>query len=215
MRVRVSAVDVVSGLLFLVAIGLLVRPGSAARATFERWLTVRRISVEAEKHWPALSELSTPLFSGHGEPDIIEFIDYECLYCRLISPSVDSAVEAGVRVGVVHVPAPTRSSAKQASLVALCAAQVGRYPDVHRYLMSTEDWRNEAGKSLIAAIGDSGESAAVEKCLEDSAAEPQIAASAELAERIGIVGTPMFVAKGRVLTDALSAENLTRFARER
>jgi protein-disulfide isomerase len=211
-RRRISILDVATGIILLLAGFVLVGPGGALRGTVERWQTTRQATAAVRGQWGALSAAAIPLYAAPAPPDIIEFSDYQCPFCRAAEPAIDSAIARGLRVAIIHLPLRIHALARPAALAATCATMDGQFARVHQFLMSDEDWAAGTSAGVFAAIRATAPTAIPENCEQDSLARQTIERHVSLAKAIGVTGTPMFVSKGGLMADPPTMENLLRFA---
>lgn len=205
---RTSMLDVLTVVVLMIAVFLFVRPGSALHASVTQWRARRNMQGAVARNWDELAAVATPLYTGDGEPELIEFSDYECPFCRSASPSVDSAVAAGVRVAVVHLPLRIHPNARPAALTALCAESIGRFIETHHFFMTTNAWRSDTGRAKLPGPAALVQTPAFVKCLTDPDTETQLAKHLALADSLHINATPRFVSRSGVLAEAPTRSNL-------
>ncbi len=196
------------------AIFALVSPGSALHARYSAWAERRAQREIIARHWDELVAHASPL-GDVREPEIIEFIDYECSYCRAFAASVDSAVAAGVAVAIVHLPLSIHPLAFDAARAAICAGQLKRFPEVHRLLLKNADWFQGAGWTTAAEYAVELGEPRFEMCMQDPLTDDVIAKHQALASSIRVGGTPSFITKYRMLTGPPTAAALIQFAKGR
>ncbi|HEX7120734.1 MAG TPA: thioredoxin domain-containing protein [Gemmatimonadaceae bacterium] len=209
---RLSLLDALTVLVFGAAIVLFVRPGSELHARAKYWLAIRAVEREIEKNWSTLVSGAMPLYEGSAEPQIIEFSDYECPFCRASSSTVDSAVAAGIRVALLHVPSEIHPQARTAAVLAICAAGLGRFLDLHRYFMSATVWQIDSITTAYAANPDERIARRFLKCVEEGEGERLLDRHRELAELVGVFGTPLFASRRAVLRERPSIDALKALA---
>ena len=148
-----------------------------------------------------------------GNPDggtvLVEFSDYACGYCRASVPDVEAAIAANPDLKVVIREFPILSEASRAAAqMALAAADQGRFAAFHRAMFA-------AGRPDDATIA----AAATRAGIDLEAARAAIAAgrydaeidkNAQLADRIGISGTPAFLVGDQVLAGAAGEDALLK-----
>ncbi len=212
---RLSVLDVVTAIVLIIAVFLFVRPGSALHASVSRWRDLRDTQRAAERNWRELAAVATPLYAGEGEPELIEFSDYECPFCRSASPAIDSAVAAGVRVSLVHLPLRIHASARPAALAAICAERVGRFAEAHRFFMTTTAWRTDTAWARLPGFTELAEMPAFSGCLTDPEAEARLQQHLGLAHVLQIDATPRFVSRSAVLTEPPTMANLIALSRRK
>ena len=89
------------------ALFLLLRPEGLLRSEIESVLADRRQARIVAESWPQLAGDAPVVGSGSASPFAIEFIDYQCSYCRHFHRTLDSLVSASaldVRLAIRHNP---------------------------------------------------------------------------------------------------------------
>lgn len=195
MKRKPGVLDVLTGLVLMAAVYLLARPGSAAYEGVRGWFSRRSHSQMLEREWPRLATIAMPLFAGTEPPEVIEFLDNQCPYCREISPSVDSALSQGVRISVVHLPLSIHRNARAAARLAICTSRSGRFVETHKKLLASADWHTDS-LLLTRSLEQKAETFA---CDATSADDSTLAKHLALAELLKVQSTPTFFARGRVL----------------
>lgn len=190
--------DLTIALAVCIAILGLVRPEGALRRMWERH---RQDTARAEirgSYWEELTANAELLGTTGGRIIAVEFADYECPYCRMTAPTVRFLADSlQVQVAFIHVPLPIHRQARPAALSAICAAEQGRFTQMHDRLMTTDAWRSdtlwseEAGAVGIPDVGRFLE------CRRSTVAAARIARDSLLALRVGIIGTPTFLTQER------------------
>lgn len=149
-----------------------------------------------------------------GNPDgkvtVVEFFDYRCGYCKRALQSVLDLVEGNPDVRVVFKEFPILGEesvvASRVSLAVNKAAPES-FRDFHERLMRHRGAMDRA--TLLKLAEEAGASAdAVEKALQDPEIEETIRKNYELAEALGIRGTPAFVIGDKVLPGAVGLPTL-------
>ncbi len=212
---RVGILGVLTLCILLVSVALLVRPGSAIHSSFNRWMAIRGIEREVGAQWDDLADAAMPLYDTPGTPEVIEFLDYECPFCRAASPSVDSAVAAGLRVAIIHLPIPTHQVAMPAAIATVCASKVGRGHDAHHLFISTSAWRADTVLSGLPDIAVFATIPAFASCMEHGDAERQVEKHLALATQLGIRQTPVFVSRHSMLREVPTMQSLLALAASR
>jgi len=215
---KASLLDVATALVLMITIGLLLKPGGAIHAWWSRMNTDRVQDEMIAEHWDTLSSIAAPLYPVQsGAPEVIEFIDYQCPFCRAATRSVDSALAAGVRIAIVHLPLPIHPPATSAALVSLCAQRFGVLREVHDKLLHESRWYEVPLDSLGHQFDAFSPRPDVQGCIRHMEVEVggDLQAHVALAAKLGVRSTPYFVARGRVLRGAPSADSLIKLARPR
>ena len=167
--------------------------GHRFSAAIESWRTKRAIA----EVWPELADVDSKL-DGGGHPGriVVEFVDYQCPLCRRIANDV-SARSASEHVDVVvrHLPLDVYPNSRQAALAAVCSEEQQLFPQAHAALLTGEQWIAEPKWLEWAAMLGVEDLQAFESCLSSDAALRRIDDDVQLANRIGVTGTPTFLTK--------------------
>jgi protein-disulfide isomerase len=145
-----------------------------------------------------------------GDVTVVEFFDYNCPYCRRVAPTLAGVEEADANLRIVYKEFPILGAGSQfAARAALAAQNQGRYVAFHNALMRAQEQLNEDQVIKIAqAVGlDIGR---LRQDMQDAAIEEAIARNLQLAEALGITGTPSFVIGDEIMPGAIDRTTLER-----
>jgi len=158
--------------------------------------------------WPSLAPADWSLAQsrGHrasgdtiGEPMVV-FTDYECPACQRFETSVLPAVRRryGDQFQVVyrHLPLSIHPHAVMAAVAAECAAQQGRFEEMHRVLFQRQ---SEFAREPWVAFASTAGVSDVDRfsgCLASQATKDIVANDAALAREMGISATPTLLLRG-------------------
>ena len=173
----------------------------------------------------ALSARAKDLYERPGDPFIgnpdapitlVEFFDYRCGYCKRVLNDVVAVVEANDDVKVVFKEFPILGEASViASRVALAVNLVApeKYGEFHKKAMSG---RGSYSESALLQLADAMgiDAAAVKAKINSDEVSAAIIANHELAEQLGIRGTPAFVIGGQVIPGAISRSALEQLIKQ-
>jgi protein-disulfide isomerase len=174
---------------------------------------------EAQKqaHAQAVKELKPQLMNAPASPvlgnpsgdvTVVEFLDYRCPYCKAMhQPMADMiAADGNVRVVIKEFPILGDDSLF-AARAALAAGKQGKYAEMHAALMtfkgklSAQDVENAAAQLGLDVVR-----------LKDDMAAPEVDQELQqnynLAESLGINGTPAFVIGDTLVPGAIKLEDL-------
>jgi len=172
-------------------------PAGAAAAADEP----ARLKLDAREF--ALGRSDAPL-------TLVEFTDYQCPFCRRFQAETfplikKNYIDTGkVRFIVRDLPLSFHSSARPAAEAAHCAAEQGKFWEMHAALLAGADPLADGGIDKRAqALGL--DLARLHECMRGARYEGAIAANAAAADALGINGTPAFVL-GRVQNGVLVGE---------
>ena len=168
--------------------------GSWLATQYKGWKSRQTVA----RLWPSL-EAAPSRLTAAGDAGvattIVEFIDYECPSCRLVAETVSEAVESGqAEVVVRHFPLTMiHPNARGAALAAICSERFGRFKEAHHDLLTDESWMEGPAWTSWAHRVGIDDAAAFAACLDDPATADRLSRDIELAEEVGVVGTPSFV----------------------
>jgi protein-disulfide isomerase len=137
-----------------------------------------------------------------GDIPVVEFFDYNCGYCKRAFGDIAKLVEADPKVKLVLKELPILSKgSEEASRVALAARLQGKYWPVHRALIALKGEVNE--QTALRAVEKLGlDMAKLKKDMTADAVTAEIARVRELAQKMGIQGTPHFLVGDRAIPGA-------------
>lgn len=149
-----------------------------------------------------------------GTVTLVEFSDYNCGFCRKAMPEVTAFLTANPDVKlVVHEVPIFGEGSHYAALAALAAARQDRYPEFHRALMGMAG-KAEKPSVLREARRLGLDMARFERDIADPKLAAQIEANLELADQIGLQGTPSFIAGDRAVFGYLPQADLKELVDE-
>jgi protein-disulfide isomerase len=152
-----------------------------------------------------------------GSLTIVEFLDYQCGFCRRAHPEVAEllASDGDIRLIVKEMPilGPGSELAARAALATLIAAGPEAYATLHDRLMRLEGQVDDARlDALLAELGH--DPAAIRARLHDPEVDRRLDATRALAETLAISGTPTFVLGDRMLRGYLPPEAMQALVAE-
>lgn len=178
-----------------------------------------------ERQQEMLSSNADALFKRQGDPfignanakvTIVEFFDYRCGYCKRVLNDVVAVIQANPDVKIVFKEFPILGEASvlatQVSL-AVNAVAPAKYGEFHKKVMSGRGSVDKASLLRIAsALGI--DTAAVEAKMESGEILTAIRENYQLAEKLGIRGTPAFVVGDQVVPGAVDRATLEKLIAE-
>jgi len=174
-------------------------------------LETRMEQLQAEKLKSALSNHAAEIYRSPGAPvagnpsgdiPVVEFFDYNCGYCKRAFQDLAKLVQQDPKVKLVLKELPILSKAsEEAARVALAASMQGKYWPVHQALLSIRGEVNEqTGLKAVEKLGL--DMARLRKDMASEAVTSEIRRVRELAQRMGIQGTPHFLVGDRAIPGA-------------
>ncbi|HLL26458.1 MAG TPA: DsbA family protein [Xanthobacteraceae bacterium] len=147
-----------------------------------------------------------PVFGNpEGDVTLVEFFDYNCSYCRHAMQDVMQLAKEDPKLKVVFkefpVLGPGSVDAAKVAVAVRMQDKGGKYVEFHRRLLGG---RGEANKErALAAAKDAGfDMARLEKDLQSPEIDATLKESAQLAEALGLSGTPTFVVADELVVGA-------------
>jgi len=146
-----------------------------------------------------------------GDVTLVEFLDYNCPYCKKAVGDVKALIKADPKLRVVLKELPVLGPPSlEASRVALAAKQqlkIDRLLEYHTRLMESRGQVD--GEKAKAVAKDMGlNMVQLEKDIETAGGRGVIEATGMLAEKLGITGTPGFVLGDQVIAGAVGVDPL-------
>lgn len=161
------------------------------------------------------NDLQSPVMGNpQGKTVLVEFSDYNCGFCRKSMPEVEALLKSDPDLKlVVHEIPVFGEGSRYAAMAALAAQAQGKYPEFHRALMSMKGKAEKA--SVLRVARQTGlDVARLERDMQAPAITAQIEKSLALADDIGLVGTPSFIAGNRAVFGYLSKDDLAGLVAE-
>lgn len=168
---------------------------------------------------PAIFDDGFSVAIGNPEASltVVEFLDYQCGFCRRAHPELVDLVAADgdIRIVVKELPilGPGSELAARTALATLLVGGEAPYLDLHDRLMRLEGEVTDARlDGLIAAVGQ--DPAAVRARMQDPEVDRRLAETRALAETLSVTGTPTFVFEDRMLRGYLPPEAMQALVAE-
>jgi protein-disulfide isomerase len=143
-----------------------------------------------------------------GDVSIVEFFDYRCGYCRSVANKLRDEAKADGRIRLVMKEFPILGPDSQfAARAALASVKQGLYEPFHFAMMNARG--NLDNKAVMAIAGEVGLD--VQRLKRDMGAreiDGLLRRNFELAEVLGINGTPAFVIGDEVIPGAIDMQTL-------
>jgi protein-disulfide isomerase len=147
-----------------------------------------------------------------GSPDapitIVEFFDYNCGYCKRAFPDIMKLTQKNPDVRVVFKEFPILGPAsEQAARVALASKGDGKYFAIHQGLLNARGSVSGAAlSSLIEKHGLNADEIVTRGKNKDI--DAHIKDVRNLAQSLGVSGTPAFIINNQLFSGALSSDDM-------
>lgn len=143
-----------------------------------------------------------------GDVTLVEFFDYQCGYCKRAQPDMERLMkeDGGLRVVLKEFPilGPASVTAARASLA---AQKQGKYLEFHNKLMGFKGQLND--DVIYTAAEQVGlDVARLKQDMADPSVAAELRANMDLAQSLGIQGTPAFIINDQVIPGAVGFDTL-------
>ncbi len=153
---------------------------------------------------------------GMGPADapvtLVEFSDFQCPFCQRVQPTVKAVMErypGKVRHVFRQLPLDMHDQARLAAEASLCAADQGKFWQLHDWMFANQ--RTISGETLAQQAATLElDTALFEQCLASDAHVAKIEVDMAEAARLGINGTPGFLVNGRLISGAQPLETFVQ-----
>ncbi len=145
-----------------------------------------------------------------GDVTVVEFFDYRCGYCKSVAPALKQLVKEDSKVRLVYKEFPILGPESiLAARAALAAGGQGKYVALHDALMTASE--SLTLPVILTIAGQVGlDTARLQKDMESPAILAVIQRNHELAQALGINGTPAFVVGSELVPGAVDLAALKR-----
>lgn len=155
------------------------------------------------EHAPSKGPVDAPV-------TIVEFSDFECPYCARLAATLNRVADefdGRVRLEFRHFPLDFHANAEPAARLAVCAAEQGRFWELHDAMFAEQSQLSRG--ALLARAGGLGlDRDALEACADGPASAAVVAADKAAGSAAGVTGTPSFFVNGRLHVGALPYEDV-------
>jgi protein-disulfide isomerase len=166
----------------------------------------QRSAVSAEK--ARLVDPATSVIVGNpqGDVTIVEFMDYNCGFCKRAMEDVRTLAKNDPKLKIVikdfPILGPDSVEASRVALAVRSQLQGQKYFDFHAKLMATKG-RINAAKALEVAKEAGVDVERAKKEMEGPAVRAAIEDTVALGDRLGLTGTPAFILGDEVVFGAV------------
>ena len=171
----------------------------------------QRSAVLAEKAKLVDPATSAIVGNPQGDVTIVEFMDYNCGFCKRAVEDVRALVKEDPKLKVVikdfPILGPDSVEASRVAVAAMTQLQGQKYFDFHNKLMATKGRINGA-KALEVAKEAGADVERLKKDMESAQTKGVIEDTVALGDRLGLTGTPAFILGDEVVFGAVGAPAL-------
>ncbi len=171
----------------------------------------QRNAVTAEKAKLVDPATSAIVGNPQGDVTIVEFMDYNCGFCKRAVEDVRALVKEDPKLKVVikdfPILGPDSVEASRVAVAAMVQLPGAKYFDFHNKLMATKGRINGA-KALEVAKEAGADVERLKKDMESAQTKSVIEDTVALGDRLGLTGTPAFILGDEVVFGAVGAPAL-------
>ena len=158
------------------------------------------------------ADILTPVGSAwagnpNGDVTVVEYLDYNCGYCRASLATVDQLIAAEPKVKVIYRELPILSEeSATAARYAIVAGRQGKYRALHAALYAGGPLTDASmDKALVTAGLDP---AKVKEEAKAASVETAIKTNLSMMRSLSMTGTPTWVIGNRVVSSVMSLEEM-------
>jgi protein-disulfide isomerase len=152
---------------------------------------------------------------GTGPVTVVEFADYQCPACAVVSPELQTLVDEK-RITLVYrmFPLPQHKNAELTARAAVAADLQDKFWPMHDRLFATQSaWENLSDAEARAYLTQLATQVGLDvtrwtQDLDSTAASDQVATDLDAAETLGLPGTPSLFIDGQLYNGGLSLADL-------
>ncbi len=143
-----------------------------------------------------------------GDVTLVEFFDYQCGYCKRLFPTMMDVMEDDRKLRVVFKELPILGPVSTfAAQAALAAKKQGKYQEFHAEIMDLRG-RLSQEKVLNTASSLGLDIVQLQKDMQDPEIQSYLQANLQLAQRLGVTGTPAMLIGRQFVPGAVGKEQL-------
>ena len=147
------------------------------------------------------SPLSYTAGNPNGDVTVVEFFDYNCGFCRRALTDVVKLVDTDDKVRVVFKELPIFGEESEGAAKAALAAASREHFEMHQKLYAAPG-KADKEKALRVASELGLDVPQLEKDMEDPSVIKELEEVKELAQKLGVQGTPLYLIGDRVVPGA-------------
>ena len=141
-----------------------------------------------------------------GAKVLIEFFDYQCQYCKAVAKTLDEFISGDEQARIIYKEFPILGDGSViAAKASLAAWKLGRFNDLHRYILSAKGALDE---KRIEEIANEARIPweKLSAMMKDPAIDVELQRNKELAEAMDIKGTPAFIVGSRYVNFTIKSK---------
>jgi protein-disulfide isomerase len=185
-------------------------------------LQKRQTAAETEKHEASIAQNAEAIFNSprgvtlgnkDGDVTFVEFFDYNCGYCKRAMADMLDLIKNDSRLKVVLKEFPVLGEGSvEAARVAVAVRMQDptgkKYLDFHQKLLGGAGGVRDKARAMAAAKDAGLDTARIEKDLANPEVKATLAENMNLAEEMGLNGTPSYVIGKQIVVGAVGLDGL-------
>jgi protein-disulfide isomerase len=185
-------------------------------------LEKRQTALQAEEHRRIIFEKKASIFRARsdfvmgnptGDITLVEFFDYNCGWCKRTVDELANLVKADSNVRIVFKEFPIfGENSTFAAKAAMASIRQGKYWDFHRALMKERQVTKDNVLKIAEKVGLN--IAALKEEMANPEHDVALKENAQIAQSLGIEGTPGFIIDAKVNVGFLPADGLKEIIAE-
>lgn len=147
---------------------------------------------------------------------VVEFFDYNCGFCKRVTPTVDKLIDEQDDLKIVFVEFPVLGASSELAAAAALVVQQKRpekYREFHNAMMAHNGKKDLSSINQIARDLDIRDINFAEEVKNERIAQA-IEANRVIADKLGIRGTPAFVINDELIPGAVPYEEIVKVLEE-
>lgn len=167
------------------------------------------------ENWREIGAVGNRVGPAEAVVTVVEFIDFQCGYCRLVGGSLRQLQSwYGKDLAVVYRHLPVRRFAHAAAHAAECAARVGRFEPLHDILFAQPDSIGTKPWTRFAYEAGVADTVAFSRCLDDPSVDSIISRDSSTAMALGASGTPTLLVNDLMVVGNPGFDRLDQYVRD-
>jgi protein-disulfide isomerase len=140
------------------------------------------------------NDAASPVIGNtNGKITVVEFMDYQCGHCKEMAPVLAALIKTNPHLRVVFKELPIfGESSEFAAKAALASQKQGKFAAFHEALMkATSPLSHDSVMQIAKSVGIDTDQ--LQQEMKNAAYDQQLHANMELAQALGLMGTPAFI----------------------
>src|SRR5262245_12542450 len=186
--------------------------GKAREAYFASLQQKYPVDIKLEPTRVAVDAIGPSRGPVNAPVTIVEFSDFQCPFCGRLKPTMDQVLaKYGDKVHLVfrQYPLPFHQNAQKAAEAALCAADQGKFWELHDAMFGNQQALAVADlKAKAKELGMNADTFG--QCVDSGAKASLVLADVNAGSAVGVNGTPAMFVNGRFINGAVPLEDITK-----